>query len=117
MNTTEAVDNGRADERAETITTVPACNAERLLRASVECDGDDGEERDDGRLEGTQEETRGKETSIAPRSTKPSRNRNTPASDDDGQDLAIPGLDENPCGERLHPELGIVADVRSEEHT
>ena len=67
VDAAETVYDGRADQCAEAVAAVPGCDAERLLRASVEGNGDHGEERDDGSLKGTQEESRHEEASVVAR--------------------------------------------------
>lgn len=111
VNAAKAVDNRGAEQSAKPVAAVPTCDTERLLGTPVECDGNDREKRDNSSLEGSEEEARREETSIVPRSTKTSSDRDTPAGNDNGKDLAESCLDENPGSERLDTELSVVTDV------
>ena len=111
VDATKAVDDWGAEECAETIAAVPASNTERLFRSPVKRDGDHREERDDGGLKSTQKKPRRHQTGIVRRSGQTSSNGDTPAGDDDGQNMAVSKFDQDPSGQRLHAELCIVSNV------
>lgn len=111
MHAAEAVDERRGDERAQSVAGVPACDAERLLGAAVERNGDDGEDRHHGGLECAKEEARHEQPGVGARAGEAAGDGNAPAGDDNWENLAVAELDEEPGGEGLNTELGVVADV------